>query len=87
MTVNPGYSGQKLVPWGIESIAVAREIRESGGFDYLIQVDGNVSWQHIPKMIQAGADVLVAGTSSLFDPAMTRTDAMAKLKKLVSVAS
>jgi ribulose-phosphate 3-epimerase len=30
-------------------------------------VDGNVSWANIPRMVEAGADLLVAGTSSLFD--------------------
>jgi pentose-5-phosphate-3-epimerase len=37
------------------------------GLDVEIEVDGNVSWDNIPRMVQAGAQVLVAGSSSLFD--------------------
>lgn len=89
MCVNPGYSGQKLLPWTVDSIAelVAlrkRRANEAGsGSSFLIQVDGNVSWANIPAMRGAGADVLVAGTSSLFDPALSRSDAMARLKKAI----
>ena len=84
MAVNPGYAGQKIVPWAFDSILRARELREAGGHDYLIEVDGNVSWANIPMMLEAGADVLVAGTSSLFDPTLSRADAAARLKALVA---
>lgn len=83
MTVNPGYAGQKLLPWAIESIKKARELREAAGNDYLIEVDGNVSWANIPSMVKAGADVLVAGSSSLFDPSMDREKSMARMRSLV----
>ena len=83
MTVSPGYSGQQLVPWGIDLIRRTAELRAAGGHDFLIEVDGNVSWEHIPRMVEAGADVLVAGTSSLFDPSMDRPAAMARLRGLV----
>ena len=83
MGVNPGYAGQKLVPWAFDSIRQTRELRDAGGHNFLIEVDGNVSWANIPKMIEAGADVLVAGTSSLFDPQLTRAEAMARLNTLV----
>lgn len=61
MTVNPGFAGQALVPSAIQKIADARQ-RFSGP----IMVDGNVSFAHIPAMVAAGANELVAGTSSLF---------------------
>ena len=83
MTVNPGYSGQKLVPWALDSIGRTRELREAGGHGFLIEVDGNVSWANIPGMLEAGADVLVAGTSSLFDPTQKRADAAARLNALI----
>jgi ribulose-phosphate 3-epimerase len=83
MCVNPGYSGQKLLPWTLESICEASELREKLGISYRIEVDGNVSWENIPGMVAAGADILVVGTSSLFDPSMSRKDAAAKLFELI----
>ena len=67
MTVNPGYAGQKLIP---ETLGKIRQIADmAAAFDHHIEVevDGNVSWENIPRMIQAGGEVLVAGTSSLYD--------------------
>jgi pentose-5-phosphate-3-epimerase len=66
MTVNPGYAGQKLVPQTIDKIReVAARVRREG-LQVEIEVDGNVSWENLPKMIDAGANVFVAGTSSIF---------------------
>jgi len=67
MTVNPGYAGQKLIP---ETLAKVRRIADfaaelPGPIE--IEVDGNVSWDNIPRMVEAGGNVLVAGTSSLYD--------------------
>ncbi|MCX6362413.1 MAG: ribulose-phosphate 3-epimerase [Armatimonadetes bacterium] len=66
MTVNPGFAGQPLVPSCLRKIADCRAMLDRHGSKALIQVDGNVSLQHIPAMVAMGADVLVAGTSSLF---------------------
>jgi ribulose-phosphate 3-epimerase len=84
MTVNPGYSGQKLVPWAMDTIRQTHELRAAGNHDFLIEIDGNVSWQNIPPMVEAGADVLVAGTSSLFDPTLTRSAAAEKINALIT---
>ncbi len=84
MAVNPGYAGRELLPWTLDSVRRARELRDVGGYDFLIEVDGNVSWANIPLMLEAGADVLVAGTSSLFDPQLTRAEAAARLNALVA---
>ena len=63
MTVNPGFAGQKLVPSAFRKIA---DCRAKIGPQIPIEVDGNVSFENIPKMVAAGADILVAGTSSVF---------------------
>jgi len=70
MTVNPGFAGQKLVPAALHKIADCRKYldRASPERHIPIEVDGNVSFEHIPDMVAAGADILVAGTSSLFHP-------------------
>ena len=68
MTVNPGYAGQKLVPQCIEKIRRARALLDAAGYAGTpIEVDGNCSLENVPKMIQAGAQVIVAGSSSIFD--------------------
>jgi ribulose-phosphate 3-epimerase len=71
MTVNPGYAGQTLVPQTVgkirEAAEAAREAERSGGRRVEVEVDGNVSWQNIPRMLEAGATLLVAGSSSLFE--------------------
>ena len=84
MSVNPGYAGQKLLPWTLDTIRSAADIRAARGLDYRIQIDGNVSWTNIPEMVEAGADVLVAGSSSLFDPALSRADAASRLRELIT---
>lgn len=86
MTVNPGYSGQKLVPGMIEKIAQIDEYCRKEQLPVEIEVDGNVSWENIPKMIGAGAETLVAGTSSLYDRSMDRREASRKLRTLAAGA-
>jgi len=67
MTVNPGYSGQQLIPQTLDKIAETAAMIRREGQNIELEVDGNVSWENIPRMAAAGADVMVAGTSSLFD--------------------
>jgi ribulose-phosphate 3-epimerase len=66
MTVNPGFAGQKLVPGAFDKIRDCRLYLTQRGFNIPIEVDGNVSFENIPRMVGAGADILVAGTSSLY---------------------
>jgi ribulose-phosphate 3-epimerase len=66
MTVIPGFAGQALVPSALRKIADCREFLRASGVDVPIEVDGNVSFESISGMVAAGADVLVAGTSSVF---------------------
>jgi len=80
MTVNPGYAGQKLIPYCIDKIRETRLMIDALGLSTEIEVDGNVSWANIPSMIRAGADILVVGTSSLFSKTEPRRDTMAQLR-------
>lgn len=79
MTVNPGYAGQRLIPRTIDKIAETAELIRREGRDIELEVDGNVSWENVPRMTAAGADVLVAGSSSLFDG---KADLAANLRRL-----
>ena len=70
MTVEPGFGGQKLIPNCIEKVHTLRNVAKFSG---LIQVDGGVDEENFSELIEAGANVLVAG-SSIFksvDPAST----------------
>ena len=65
MTVNPGFAGQALIPATIRKIREAKELLESKRLQIDIQVDGNVSFKNIKSMVDAGATMLVGGTSHL----------------------
>lgn len=81
MTVNPGFAGQKLVPSALHKITEVRRLaEESGRSDLLIEVDGNVSFENAVDMSAAGADIFVAGTSSLFRKDMSFDSAAKKLR-------
>ena len=67
MTVNPGFAGQSLVPQMLEKISRLRKMLDSKGFQNVhIEVDGNVSFENGRKMRDAGANIFVGGTSSIF---------------------
>jgi ribulose-phosphate 3-epimerase len=83
MTVNPGYAGQKLIPHCLGKISEVRDALRRDGLTADIQVDGNVSWVNIPKMIEAGADILVVGTSSLFEKHRPHEESLKELRALV----
>jgi ribulose-phosphate 3-epimerase len=83
MTVNPGFAGQRLVPSALRKIADCRRMLADSGFHLPIQVDGNVSFEHIPSMVAAGADWLVAGTSSLFHRGATRVENVRRMRRCI----
>ena len=84
MTVNPGYAGQNLVPSGLRKIADCREYLQTNGLDIPIQVDGNVSFEHIPDMVAAGADCLVGGTSSVFHRDASIVENVARTRQVIA---
>lgn len=84
MTVNPGFAGQKIVENAFDKISRVKQVLSDKGLDnILIQVDGNCSFQNIPKMHQAGADIFVVGTSSVFSKDMSIKQATQKVMNLL----
>ena len=80
MTVNPGFAGQKLVNGALDKIKRARKMLDAAGCtEVLLEVDGNCSFENIPKMYEAGADVFVVGTSSVFHKDYTYESATEKV--------
>ena len=67
MTVNPGYSGQNLIHSTLNKLRRLRQFLDDRGYEKVeIEVDGNVSFAHAGTMRQAGANIFVAGSSSVF---------------------
>lgn len=84
MTVNPGFAGQKLVESSLQKIKQVRQDLDMHGLqDIPIQVDGNVSFENARKMRQAGADIFVAGTSSVFSKGKSIADATELLREAI----
>ena len=81
MAVDPGFAGQKMIPSAIRKIRQLKQMIDDAGLDVHIQVDGNVSFENAPKMVSAGADILVAGTSSVFHRNMTIAEGMKALRE------
>lgn len=63
MTVNPGFGGQSFIESMIPKIALARKIADDAGVDVDIAVDGGIDVRTAPKVVAAGANFLVAGSS------------------------
>ncbi len=69
MAINPGIVGHKLIPNMINKIADLREFADKrGNRELLIQIDGGVTFETGVKMIDAGADILVCGTGTIYRP-------------------
>lgn len=77
MSVNPGFGGQKFIPYTLEKLKQVREMTK--GRDILIEVDGGVTLQNVESIIEAGANLLVAG-SSVYDGKNAEANAAAFMK-------
>lgn len=82
MSVNPGFGGQSFIEKTYDKIRKLKEIISRNGASTLIEIDGGVSDKNAKQLVEAGADVLVAGNFvfSAQDPTATIAD----LKKLTS---
>jgi len=78
MSVNPGYGGQRFIEASLDRVRALRERR--GSLDYLIGVDGGVNPGNAASLIEAGADMLVAG-SSVFQGGGSYAENIAALRK------
>ena len=69
MTVNPGFGGQSYIPTMADKIARLAAMIADNGLDIDIEVDGGIDVDTAPKVVEAGARVLVAGTAVFRHPA------------------
>jgi ribulose-phosphate 3-epimerase len=88
MMINPGFAGQKLIPAMMRKLKDLRAFLDRNGkAETDIIVDGNVSIQNIPGMVEAGATILVGGTSSLFRKGFTIMESARIIRTLYKIKS
>jgi ribulose-phosphate 3-epimerase len=63
MTVNPGFGGQQFIPHSLEKIKQVRKMSDEKGLNVLIEIDGGVTLENTQSIVEAGADVLIAGST------------------------
>ena len=86
MSVNPGFGGQKFIPFAVDKIAHLAELREALGLNFRIEVDGGVAHDTVASVVQAGAEMLVAG-SAVFEKGRTEHNAAELLRIARAAAS
>ncbi|MBD8168516.1 D-allulose 6-phosphate 3-epimerase [Erwinia persicina] len=67
MTVDPGYAGQPFISEMVPKIAALNALKKQEGHRYLIEIDGSCNQQTYETLLGAGAEVLIVGTSGLFN--------------------
>ena len=80
MSVEPGFGGQKFMPMALDKIKTLSEYSKLKGINYEIEVDGGINAETAPKVVKAGATVLVAG-SYIF----SADDMAARVKEIKSL--
>ncbi len=81
MSVNPGFGGQKFIPHSLTRIRELRTLIDELGLTVKIEVDGGVTLENAPSIIEAGADVLVVGNTVFSSP-----DPAGTIRQLVALS-
>jgi ribulose-phosphate 3-epimerase len=79
MSVNPGFGGQKFIEFSLDKIRRLAEMRQRLGLAFKIEVDGGVAHDTVGRIVQAGAELLVAG-NAVFGAGEPERDARALLQ-------
>ena len=80
MSVNPGFGGQSFIPYTLQKIKQLRAIIDEQSLNVKIEIDGGVTEQNAQQIMNAGADVLVAGNTVFKSPDPIAT--IARLKAM-----
>ena len=75
MTVNPGYGGQKLIPYTLEKVTELRRILGESGITLDIEVDGGITLDNVDQALIAGANIIVAGSAVFSGDAAANVEA------------
>ena len=81
MTVNPGFGGQKYIPYCTEKIRSAYEMINRNGYKTDIEIDGGVNRDNLKEILDAGANIIVAGS------AVFKGDAAANVRDMLGIMS
>jgi ribulose-phosphate 3-epimerase len=82
MTVNPGFGGQNFIPETLPKITRLRQVIDQQGLDCDIEVDGGIQESIVPLVVQAGANLLVAG-SAVYNERESVAQAIARLQNAI----
>ena len=63
MTVNPGFGGQKFIPYTVDKVRNLRELVKRSGNKIDIEVDGGINLSNVQEVVDAGANIIVAGSA------------------------
>lgn len=88
MLINPGFAGhtgEAQVPYALRKVAGCRRFLDDRDLSIPIEVDGRVSFSTIPDLVAAGADILVAGSGTLFHGGATRAQNAARMREAVKL--
>lgn len=83
MTVYPGFAGQPIVEGSFEKIQAVRKLIDEKAPELLLEVDGHVSWDLCSKMRECGADIFVAGSSSVYSGEDTMENSVNRMYELI----
>lgn len=75
MTVNPGYGGQKMIPYTLQKVTELRRILGEQGIKLDIEVDGGITLDNVDQALIAGANIIVAGSAVFSGDAETNVEA------------
>ncbi len=78
MSVNPGFGGQKFIEFSLAKIGKLVRLRQELGLAFRIEVDGGVAYETVTRIVQAGAELLVAG-QAVYGAEQPEADARALL--------
>ena len=63
MSVNPGFGGQKFMPEVLDKIKKLKNIKDENKYNFDIEVDGGINFKNSKLVLDAGANILVSGTT------------------------
>ena len=79
MTVEPGFGGQKLIPECLDKVTAIRKMVEEKGLTTDIEVDGGINLENVHLALEAGANVIVAGSSVFKNDACVNAEEFLKI--------
>ncbi len=85
MSVNPGFGGQRFIPYSLNKIRRLKELRQELGLRFRIEVDGGVAHDTVGAVVEAGAELLVAG-NAVFGEGHAERDARRLLEAALRAA-